>query len=192
MQKEIDELLTHQRLTTTNRGGEVQEVDKQAKYEQMQAEMQALLGPKSGAGGDDLLTADEMLGFGSGNNQVSDVQIQNSSKRGLNIAGLPSAHSNASNPYTAGMYVGESRNVNPKLNMDPIMELRHIIGYSPSKCLNLKWSRIPNENTVLFTSCGSLIAMDTETNLQKRFFFGHSAPICCFDVSANGNLIASA
>lgn len=45
------------------------------------------------------------------------------------------------------------------------MELRHIIGYSPSRCLSLKWSRIPGENTVLFTSCGSLIAMDVETNV---------------------------
>ena len=82
--------------------------------------------------------------------------------------------------------------MNSKFNMDPIMELRHIIGYSPSRCLSLKWSRIPNENTVLFTSCGSLIAMDVETSQQKRFFFGHSAPICCFDVAQNGHLIASA
>jgi len=44
------------------------------------------------------------------------------------------------------------------------MELKHIIGYSPEKCINLKWSKVPNENIVLFTSCGSLIAMDTETN----------------------------
>ena len=72
------------------------------------------------------------------------------------------------------------------------MELKFIIGYSPSKCLNLKWSKIANENVVLFTSCGSLIAMDVETNQQKRFFFGHSAPICCFDVAAHGGLIASA
>ena len=34
--------------------------------------------------------------------------------------------------------------------------------------------------------------MDLENNQQKRFFFGHSAPICCFDVNANGQLIASA
>lgn len=44
------------------------------------------------------------------------------------------------------------------------MELKFIIGYSPSKCLNLKWSKIANETIVLFTSCGSLIAMDVETN----------------------------
>ena len=112
--------------------------------------------------------------------------------RALNLRGLPSAHSNTSGAYQAGMYVGETRQINPKLNQDPVMELKHIIGYSPEKCLNLKWSRIPNENIVLFTSCGSLIAMDTETNQQTRFFFGHSAPICCFDVSHNGSLIASA
>jgi hypothetical protein len=76
------------------------------------------------------------------------------------------------------MYIGETSNkVNPKLNQDPIMELKHIIGYSPAKCLNLRWSRIANENIVLFTSCGSLIAMDVETNQQTRFFFGHSAPM---------------
>jgi hypothetical protein len=72
------------------------------------------------------------------------------------------------------------------------MELRHIIGYSPDKCLNLKWSRQPNENVVIFTSGGTLIAMDVDNNTQKRFYFGHSAPICCFDINANGSFIASA
>ena len=61
------------------------------------------------------------------------------------------------------MYVGEQRQINPKLNQDPIMELKHIIGYSPANCMALKWSRLANENIVLFTSCGSLIAMDVET-----------------------------
>lgn len=57
----------------------------------------------------------------------------------------------------------------------------------------MHWSRYPNDpNVVLFTSGGTLIAMDLENNQQKRFFFGHSAPICCFDVNANGQLIASA
>jgi len=72
------------------------------------------------------------------------------------------------------------------------MELKHIIGYSPDKCLNLKWSRHQNESVVIFTSGGTLIAMDVDKNEQKRFFFGHSAPICCFDINANGSLIASA
>jgi len=142
-----------------------------------------MLGPKGGFGGDDLLSPDEMMGFGGGTGNVSDQRIENTSGRALNLKGLPSAHSNASNPYQAGMYVGEQRQANPKLNQDPIMELKHIIGYSPAKCLSLKWSRIANENIVLFTSCGSLIAMDVETLQQKRFFFGHSAPICCFDVA---------
>ena len=34
--------------------------------------------------------------------------------------------------------------------------------------------------------------MDAETNVQKRFFFGHTEPICCFDISQNGRLVASA
>jgi hypothetical protein len=43
------------------------------------------------------------------------------------------------------------------------MELKHIIGYSPSSCLNLKWSRLPHENIVVFSSAGVLITMDVET-----------------------------
>ena len=77
----------------------------------MQAEIAALMGPKSGHGGDDLLTPDEILGFGAGGpgTQVSDHRIENTSGRALNLRGLPSAHSDASNPYVAGMYVGEQR-----------------------------------------------------------------------------------
>lgn len=41
-------------------------VDKQARYDAMQAEMQAMFGTKSpGHGGDNLLTPDEHLGFGN-------------------------------------------------------------------------------------------------------------------------------
>jgi WD40 repeat protein len=76
--------------------------------------------------------------------------------------------------------------------MDPIMELKHIIGYSPSSCLNLKWSRLPHENIVVFSSAGVLITMDVETLQQKRFFFGHSSPISCFDIASHGALLASA
>ena len=72
------------------------------------------------------------------------------------------------------------------------MELRHVIGFSPAKCPSLKWSKFPDENVVIFASNGSLIAMDVETNQQKRFYLGHSAPICCFDVAPHGGLIASA
>lgn len=72
------------------------------------------------------------------------------------------------------------------------MELKHIIGFQADKCLDLKWSKQEGENAVLFSSGGTLIAMDTENNQQKRFFFGHSAPICCFDISENGSLVASA
>lgn len=54
------------------------------------------------------------------------------------------------------------------------------------------WSKLPNERTVVFTSGGTLIAMDVETKHQKRFFFGHSAPVCCFDIAAHGGMMASA
>lgn len=86
-------------------------------------------------------------------------------------------------PYTSGHLVGAEIARSQKLNMDPIMELKHIIGYSPSSCLNLKWSKIPQENIVMFSSAGVLITMDIETMQQKRFFFGHSTSICCFDIA---------
>ena len=98
MEQEIDGLLSHARLTTTGRGNQVEEVDKKAKYDAMQAEMNAFLGPKGGHGGDDLLSPDEMLGFGAGG-QISDQRMDNTSGRALNLRGLPSAHSNVSNPY---------------------------------------------------------------------------------------------
>lgn len=69
--------------------------------------------------------------------------------------------------YVSGKYCGLDGDLkrSPKLAQDPIVELRHIIGYSPDRCLNLKWSRFPNDNnTVVFTSGGTLIAMDLEDN----------------------------
>lgn len=86
-------------------------------------------------------------------------------------------------PYQTGQYVGANPNRSSKLSLDPTLELKHVIGFSPNKCLNMKWSQIQGENIVIFTSGGTLIAMDTETTEQKRFYFGHSAPICCFDAS---------
>jgi WD40 repeat protein len=100
--------------------------------------------------------------------------------------------SNAKTDYKSGQFSGQELTRSHKLDKDPIMELKHIIGYQADKCLNLKWSRQEGENAVLFTSGGTMIAMDTETNEQKRFFFGHSAPICCFDLNETGTLIASA
>ena len=44
------------------------------------------------------------------------------------------------------------------------MELKHVIGYSPDKCLNIKYSKIADENMVLFSSGGTLIVMDVDTN----------------------------
>jgi hypothetical protein len=95
--------------------------------------------------------------------------------------------------YRSGQYSGYELSRSHKLSKDPIMELKHIIGYQPSKCLNIKWARMHTEaNCVVFTSGGTLISMNTENNQQKRFFFGHSAPICCFDINQSGTLLASA
>lgn len=136
-----------------------------------------MLGTKSGFGGDDLLTADEKLGL------ISEKKHDTQSQTGLNLKGIT---------YTGGQHIGAEIHRSPKLNVDPIMELKHVIGYSPMSCLNIKWSRLPHENIVMFSSAGVIIAMDAETLEQKRFFFGHSAPVSCFDVAPHGHLLASA
>lgn len=120
--------------------------------------------------GVDILSPDEQLGFSTIN-------------KGTDMKRHESAQVNNSLPYQTGQFIGETMKRSPKLNLDPVMELKHVIGYSPDKCLNIKWSKIAGENVVLFTSGGTIIVMDVETNEQKRFFFGHSAPICCFDVA---------
>ena len=125
----------------------------------MQAEMQAMFGSKSGHGGSELMSPNDHLGL------TGDHKLDGAQKEGMNLQGLGGGGSHqAIQPYHAGQYIGSEVKRSAKLNQDPIMELKFIIGYSPSKCLNLKWSKIANENVVLFTSCGSLIAMDVETN----------------------------
>jgi WD40 repeat protein len=78
-----------------------------------------------------------------------------------------------------------------KLDQDPILELQHIIGYSPDSCKSVRWAKMADHNVVIFASGGTLIAMDAERRTQNRFFFGHSKPICCFDINSNGTLMAS-
>lgn len=83
-------------------------------------------------------------------------------KHNVNLGGIMT-----SKDYVSGQYCGLNGEFkrSPKLNQDPIIELKHIIGYSPDKCLNLKWSRFPGDpNVVVFTSGGTLIAMDVESN----------------------------
>lgn len=67
--------------------------------------------------------------------------------------------------YKGGQYSGYELSRSHKLDKDPIMELKHIIGYQAEKCLNIKWSKQDGENVVLFTSGGTIIAMDTETDV---------------------------
>lgn len=97
--------------------------------------------------------------------------------------GRPSASGRTATDYRGGTITGIETQRSHKLNKDPIMELKHVIGYQADKCFDMKWSKQDGENVVVFSSGGTLIAMDSETNEQKRFFFGHSAPICCFDIS---------
>jgi hypothetical protein len=101
--------------------------------------------------GVDILSPDEQLGFSTIN-------------KGTDMKRHESAQVNNSLPYQTGQYIGETMKRSPKLNLDPVMELKHVIGYSPDKCLNIKWSKIAAENVVLFTSGGTIIVMDVETN----------------------------
>lgn len=63
MEKEVDALLTYQKIETGPRESNDQVVDKQARYEAMQAEMQAMFGSKSGHGGDELMSPNDHLGL---------------------------------------------------------------------------------------------------------------------------------
>lgn len=49
-----------------------------------------------------------------------------------------------------------------RLNVDPIMELKHVIGYQSDKCTQVRWSRTERESVVIFSTGGALVAMDTE------------------------------
>ena len=72
--------------------------------------------------------------------------------------------SNKTKDYKSGQYSGYEPQRSSKLNKDPIMELKHVIGYQADKCTSMKWSKQDGENIVIFTSGGTLIAMDAETN----------------------------
>ncbi len=65
---------------------------------------------------------------------------------------------------SVGSHIGQELKRSPKLQVDPVLELKHIIGYSGDRCQNLKWSKQPSENVVIFTSGGTLIAMDVDDN----------------------------
>lgn len=43
--------------------------------------------------------------------------------------------------YRSGQYSGYDLSRSHKLNKDPIMELKHIIGYQADKCSSMKWSK---------------------------------------------------
>jgi hypothetical protein len=68
--------------------------------------------------------------------------------------------------YRLGQFSGHQTHKSDKFSHinDPVMELKHIIGYQPEKCKNIKWSRQNGENVVIFTSGGTIIAMNSETN----------------------------
>jgi len=40
-----------------------------------------------------------------------------------------------------GHYIGDTIKRSQKLILDPVAELKHVIGYSPNNCKSLKWSR---------------------------------------------------
>jgi hypothetical protein len=66
--------------------------------------------------------------------------------------------------YKTGMFNGLELARSPKLNKDPIIELKHIIGYQADKCLDIRWAKAAGDNVVVFTSGGTLIAQDVESN----------------------------
>jgi hypothetical protein len=61
-----------------------------------------------------------------------------------------------------GMYNRVELDRSDRLNVDPIMELKHVIGYQSDKCTQVRWSRAERESVVIFSTGGALVAMDTE------------------------------
>lgn len=76
------------------------------------------------------------------------------------------------------------------MQVDPILDLEHVIGYNGSTCKDLVWSKQMDERAVLFASGGTLVSMDVNENKQ-RFFFGHNESICCFALNQIGTLVAT-
>ena len=82
MEKEVDALLTYQKIETGPREAADQVVDKQARYDAMQAEMQAMFGSKSGHGGSELMSPNDHLGL------TGDHKLDGAQKEGMNLHGL--------------------------------------------------------------------------------------------------------
>lgn len=160
---EIDNLMVNQRQAAALEHA-IPAADKKVRYES--DFVSRATSHRTGLVAEEMASSNDRSAF-----VISEKRLDGNQSQAVSIKGLP---------YTSSA-VEVQRSL--KLNMDPIMELKHIIGYSPSSCLNLKWSRLAHENIVMFSSAGVLISMDVETMQQKRFFFGHSAPICCFDLA---------
>jgi hypothetical protein len=76
-----------------------------------------MFGTKSpGHGGDDLLTADDQLGFSSG--LTGDVRLDGGAKEGMNLARLGAGHGSSQSiqQYQTGQYCGTEVKRSPKLN----------------------------------------------------------------------------
>jgi uncharacterized protein with WD repeat len=78
----------------------------------------------------------------------------------MNLQGLQSNKAD----YVSGQFIGTELKRSPKLRQDPVMELKHIIGYSPDRCPQIRWSRFQGENVVIFTTGGTIVAMDVDNN----------------------------
>jgi hypothetical protein len=114
--------------------------------------------------GQQLLTADEQMGYSAGSPGLASEKRFDMGSRGQGLSkDIGGSEAELHKHYLSGKYCGTELKRSPKLSADPVMELQHIIGYSPDRCLNLKWSKIPGENIILFSSSGTLIAMDAET-----------------------------
>jgi len=76
---------------------------------------------------------------------------------------------------------------------DPIVRLKHVIGYSGALAAgdpSALWYHAENEKSLIFPSGSTLIAMDVNT-MEQRFFFGHSAAINSLTMTDDGKYIAS-
>jgi hypothetical protein len=149
MSKEIDDLINRQKQVNVTIS-EDDEFDQHAR--------------KTRVGKLPDLSKDFMTPGGSiSDRDVSGYMVDERSAKRQQMMNLQGLQSNKTD-YVSGQFIGTELKRSPKLRQDPVMELKHIIGYSPDRCPQIRWSRFQGENVAIFTTGGTIVAMDVDNN----------------------------
>ena len=60
----------------------------------------------------------------------------------------------------------------------------------PSACPDIKWSK-SDAHKLYFAAGNNIIRTSTESSFDQEFFKGHTSPVSCLDISADGQYLAS-